>query len=197
MPSEIKFSSFGLPSLVEFANASIRSPGMMFKKSKGKGKPTRSMSFPAPPPPPPPPPKRCATCGHVSEHQAARALAVEDDNLLKVPTTTPPRPGGLYIRFHGQAADAALGKISERRLLKLRWTIAEAVTKAGMSTPANEAGDPMDSRSSDGTETVRSTDSSKQALFKGTYGQVKEALKNAGLTTTPCAEGGFEHGKQL
>lgn len=94
-------------------------------------------------------------------------------------------------------------KLSDRRLARLRWAIATAVTRAGMTTPATEDSNPMDAASSagssDGHGSARSTAStaSKQSLFKGTYGQVKEALKNAGLIATPCPETGFENATRL
>jgi len=185
MPAEIKFTSFGIPYLVEFANVSIRSPASVFKK-KGKAKSKTDKL------PPTPGPVRCPTCGH---HPHA-ALSAKGGGDAK---DHGPRPGGLYIRFGSEPTDAAPSRISDRRLARLRRTIAEAVTNAGMSTPptdenlnATDATSPLDGRAA-----VRSTESSKQALFKGTYGQVKEALKNAGLITTPCAEGGFENATRL
>ena len=183
MPAEIKFSNLGIPYLVEFANISIRSPASVFKKNAKKAAKKRL----------PPPPVRCPTCGHLPTPPPPALDDVEAD----VGCGT--RPGGLYISFAStQARGLPPTKLSDRRLAKLRWAIAEAVTQAGMTTPASEeVVNPMDAASVDGSETVQSSVSSttKQSLFKGTYGQVKEALRKAGLSTSPCAETGFENGK--
>jgi len=77
--------------------------------------------------------------------------------------------------------------------------IEEAVMRAGMVRPPDEGTGSVDSHSTDGSETLRSTasDSSKKALFKGTYGQVKQALKEAGLVAVSCPEEGVEHGTKI
>ena len=189
MPAEIKLTNLGIPYLVDFANVSIRAPSFPFGRKKSLKQKSGKASKQTPQPPAP---KRCPTCGHLSDHPPVP----EKDDVYSAKGGNV-RPGGLYIRFADQL-EAPTQKISERRLAKLRWAIAEAVTKVGMTSPASEevlvAGD---SNSSDGSETLRSTGSHKQTLFKGTYGQIKEALKNAGLATIPCAETGFENGEWI
>ena len=191
MPSEIKFNNFGIPYLVEFANISIRSKkDKKDKAAKSKTLPSRNDKFIKPKVPPPP--VRCPTCGHVPTHGPVHE---EPPKPAKAPS-----PGGLYIRF-ANSTNAPTQKISSRRLAKLRSAIEDAVTNVGMKKPSpDETGgaemalDSMESmRSRDSTN---KKDTTKKALFKGTYGQVKQALKDAGLVTTPCSENGFENGIQ-
>lgn len=200
MPSEIKFNSFGLPYLVEFANMSLRSKkgdkaAKATKASKASSKEKEKVKAGPPKPPPKNPmhPTRCPTCGHSPPNLAP---------LRRENSTTqskPPRPGGLYIRF-ASSPGTATARISSRRLARLRSAIEDAVTEAGMMKPSpDETGSTAD-MALDTVDTMRSrdtarTDTSKKALFKGTYGQVKQALKEAGLVATPCSENGFEHGE--
>ena len=201
MPSEIKFNSFGIPYLVEFANMSLRSKkgdkaAKASKSSKGlfKEKEKDKSGPPKPPPKNPMLPSRCPTCGHMPTTN----LAPPHREHPAKPASKPPRPGGLYIRF-ASSPGTATAKISSRRLAKLRSAIEDAVTNAGMMKPSpDETGSAADMALDTG-DTMRSrdtarTDTSKKALFKGTYGQVKQALKEAGLVATPCSENGFEHG---
>lgn len=183
MPAEIKFTNLGIPYLVEFANISIRSSKSAFGKKLDKALEKNNRNKKKLPPPP----VRCPTCGHLPDHPTRSA---DDDVSAKGP-----RPGGLYIRFASRI-NLPPTRISDRRLVKLRGMIEEAVTRAGMVRPPEETSESVDSHSSVGSETQRSTasDSSKKALFKGTYGQVKQALKEAGLIATPCPEEGVEHG---
>ncbi|TDL28093.1 hypothetical protein BD410DRAFT_782053 [Rickenella mellea] len=179
MPGEVKFTPWGIPYLVEFANVSIRSSS---SKSSLKEKVKQVLKTPT----------RCPTCGHHAKnslkiHQARREKASAID--------TSHHPGGLYIQLPHPSEKASLPprKISEKRLARLRWTIADAVKRAGMSSsPASEnlhlvAGD----------ANMPTKTSIPPALFKGTYGQVKDALRDAGLTATPCSELGFEHATQI
>lgn len=174
MPAEIKFTKFGIPYLVEFANVSIRS-----KKGEKAAKAAKAAKEAQNKKKLPPPPVRCPTCGHLP-------TPPKDEPKQ----TKAPRPGGLFIRFESSPG-IATQKISSRRLAKLRTAIEDAVTNAGMLKPSpEEAGGSPDMLDAN----PRSRDTSKKALFKGTYGQVKQALKEAGLVATPCSENGFEHG---
>ncbi|KAI5120842.1 hypothetical protein M0805_007029 [Coniferiporia weirii] len=187
MPAEIKFTKFGIPYVVEFANISIRSK----KGEKASAKAAKEEKEKAKKPKLPPPPVRCPTCGHLPNHPPRPA-----DEAVKKKTQAP-RPGGLYIRFESSPGTAT-AKISSRRLAKLRSAIEEAVTNAGMLKPSpEETGNQPDMQTLDGSDTLRASDTSKKALFKGTYGQVKQALKEAGLVATPCSETGFEYATRL
>lgn len=64
-----------------------------------------------------------------------------------------------------------------------------AVKDAGMESPDTEKRNPMDQDAPSLPQ-----EKSSKSLFRGTYGQVMSALKDAGLMTTPCAEAGFENG---
>ena len=195
MPSDIKFNSFGIPYLVEFANLSLRKKGDKLKRSKSN-KERPGSEPPKPPPKTPSAPARCPTCGHTRSHLAPPPPRFSESPAPKQ-QVKPPRPGGLYIRFESSSG-LATTKLSSRRLAKLRTAIEEAVTNAGMMRPSpDETGSAADVTLDDtmrSRETSRS-DTSKKALFKGTYGQVKQALKAAGLVATPCSENGFENGE--
>lgn len=169
---------FGIPYIAELANISIRSrKGEKAAKAAKAAKEVQDKKKKLPPPP-----VRCPTCGHLP-------TPPKDEPVKHAKA---PKPGGLYIRFESHPGTATQ-KISSRRLARLRTAIEDAVTNAGMLKPSpEEAGGSPDMLD---TANSRSRDTSKKALFKGTYGQVKQALKEAGLVATPCSENGFEHGK--
>ncbi|KII94273.1 hypothetical protein PLICRDRAFT_422454 [Plicaturopsis crispa FD-325 SS-3] len=75
---------------------------------------------------------------------------------------------------------------SSRTVCRLRSIIENAMLETGMDITTSELPDPSRSKKEQGA-----------ALLKGTYGQVMSAFKMAGLTTTPCAEGGFETATRL
>lgn len=77
-------------------------------------------------------------------------------------------------------------------MLRLRRAIAAAVQESGMESPNAEKTDPLEEADSPGGRAAKST----KSLFRGTYGQVMSALKEAGLMTTPCPEDGVEKGTQ-
>ncbi|KAL5495107.1 hypothetical protein ACEPAI_569 [Sanghuangporus weigelae] len=194
MPSDIKFNSFGIPYLVDFASFSLKKKGDKLKRSKST-KERPGSEPPKPPPKSPSTPVRCPTCGHTRSHLAP----ARHSEPTQKQQSKPPRPGGLYIRFESSSG-LATTKLSSRRLAKLRTAIEEAVMNAGMMKPSpDETGSAADVALDDtmrSRETARS-DTSKKALFKGTYGQVKQALKAAGLVATPCSENGFENATRL
>ena len=115
---------------------------------------------------------------------------------------------GLLIRFASQHARAP-GKLSEQRLARLKYRIAKAVMAAGMHTSpspefgvdegtgAYESAPPRESYMSIGS--IYSDEVEQRglpgSLFRGTYGQVMNALQGAGLTASPCKESGLECGE--
>jgi hypothetical protein len=69
------------------------------------------------------------------------------------------------------------------------------VKDAGMESPAAaEKENPMDFQDSSASPQRKKT---SKSLFRGTYGQVMSALKDAGLITTPCKEGGIDSATRL
>ena len=209
MPSEIKFNNFGIPYIVDFANLSIRSKKgeKATKTSKSSTKEKQLKPPKVPPKVPskvpsnfPAPPTRCPTCGHLPNHPPNHPVD-HKPSTLKVPEpekpAKSPKPGGLYIRFESSPG-VATAKLSSRHMAKLRSAIEDAVTNVGMLKPAvDETGSTGELALGGDTAKSRNAvrkDTSKKALFKGTYGQVKEALKDAGLVTIPCSENGFENG---
>ncbi len=76
-----------------------------------------------------------------------------------------------------------------QRFKLLKEAIVEAVKKVGMSNPSET----QTNQPSMLTHTAEGV--AGQALFRGTYGQVREALKEAGLEVVPCEQFGFKDGK--
>ena len=112
---------------------------------------------------------------------------------------------GLYIQFSSSVptceAPPSYSPQPERArdsmrkksaIARLRRTIANAVQDAGMESPtATEKQDLLDNNDALGPIQHKTS----KSLYRGTYGQVMSALKDAGLMTTPCTELGFEGGK--
>lgn len=131
------------------------------------------------------------------------------------PPQTPeaPIPGveklgrGLYIQFSSSVptceAPPSYSPQPERvrdsmrkksAIARLRRTIANAVQDAGMESPtATEKQDLLDNNDALGPIQHKTS----KSLYRGTYGQVMSALKDAGLMTTPCTELGFEGATRL
>lgn len=112
---------------------------------------------------------------------------------------TPKEGRGLYIQFSSfRASDAPPSytprpqpNTSRSYIPRLRRAIANAVKDAGMESPAAaEKDNPMDFQDS----SIPPPRKTSKSLFRGTYGQVMAALKDAGLTTAPYVEGEFETG---
>jgi len=61
------------------------------------------------------------------------------------------------------------------------------------SPTATEKRDLLDNKDASGP-TLQKT---SKSLFRGTYGQVMSALKDAGLMMTPCTEAGLEDATRL
>jgi hypothetical protein len=128
------------------------------------------------------------------------------------------RTGGLYIQFptSPMTSDVLTGapslpsiepeteeisqvdfeKTTRLRLYRLSRAISKAVLAAGMEAP------PKPAKKFDTEECASSTTGDarpmkgRQGLFKGTYGQVRQAFRAAGLVTTPCGEDGVPNGMQ-
>ena len=126
------------------------------------------------------------------------------------------RTGGLYIQFPTPPttsdipseatlppsvepategmSQADFEKASRLRLHRLSRAISKAVLAAGMEAP------PKQTKKFDTEEGASSKTGDarpvkgRQGLFKGTYGQVRDAFRAAGLVTTPCGEDGVPNG---
>jgi hypothetical protein len=126
------------------------------------------------------------------------------------------RTGGLYIQFPTsptapevpsgaplppsiepeteEMSQVDFEKTTRLRLHRLSRAISKAVLAAGMEAPPRpmkkfDAEESADSKAGD-ARLVKS----RQGLFKGTYGQVRNAFRAAGLVTTPCGEDGLPNG---
>ena len=128
------------------------------------------------------------------------------------------RTGGLYIQFpiSPMTSDVPTGvpslpsiepktegmsqedfeKTTRLRLRRLSRAISKAVLAAGMEAPPKPAKKfDTEECASSKTEDARPV-KVRQGLFKGTYGQVRNAFRAAGLVTTPCGEDGVPNGMQ-
>lgn len=126
------------------------------------------------------------------------------------------RTGGLYIQFPTPptTSDVPTGapslhsiepeiegtsqvdfeKTRRLRLYRLSRAISKAVLAAGMEAPSKPA-KKFDTEECASTKTGdASTVKGRQGLFKGTYSQVRNAFRAAGLVTTPCGEDGIPNG---
>ena len=126
------------------------------------------------------------------------------------------RTGGLYIQFpmppttSDVPSEAPLSpsvepgtegmsqadfeKATRLRLHRLSRAISKAVLSAGMEAPPKQT-KKFDTEEGASSETGDARlVKGRQGLFKGTYGQVRDAFRAAGLVTTPCGEDGVPNG---
>lgn len=125
------------------------------------------------------------------------------------------RTGGLYIQFPTPPttsdvpseamlspsvepgtegmSQADFEKATRLRLHRLSRAISKAVLAAGMEAPPKQTKFGTEEGTISKTGDARPV-KGRQGLFKGTYGQVREAFRAAGLVTTPCGEDGVRNG---
>ncbi|PCH34189.1 hypothetical protein WOLCODRAFT_135558 [Wolfiporia cocos MD-104 SS10] len=188
MAPEIKFTSYGIPYVVEFADVNFGScspasrthadtPALGKKSSPVSNTSTSTL---------------LGTIGS-SATASSETLAYPEGDEGE----------GLFIQFASHLSRPH-HKLSHSRLLRLKQRIAKAVLAAGMdAAPSTRRVHPMDiprlSRLSRGSiqSTATVPEDNGGALFRGTYGQVMAALHAAGLVTTPCKESGVDEATRL
>jgi hypothetical protein len=84
-------------------------------------------------------------------------------------------------------------KATRLRLHRLSRAISKAVLAAGMEAPPKQTKFGTEEGASPKTGEARPV-KGRQGLFKGTYGQVRDAFRAAGLVTTLCGEDGVPNG---
>ncbi|KAI0003740.1 hypothetical protein BJV74DRAFT_484015 [Russula compacta] len=105
-----------------------------------------------------------------------------------VPSSEPETEGMSQVDFE---------KTTRLQLYRLSRAISKAVLAAGMEAP------PKPTKNFDKEESFgqKAGDArlvkGRQGLFKGTYGQVRNAFRAAGLVTTPCGEDGVPNATRL
>ncbi len=159
------------------------------------------------------------------EFSASAETLVEFEGTFTPPVPVAPsedglslRTGGLYIQFPTPptTSDVPTGapslhsiepetegtsqvdfeKTRRLRLYRLSRVISKAVLAAGMEAPSKPA-KKFDTEECASSKTGDArTVKGRQGLFKGTYGQVRDAFRAAGLVTTPCGEDGVPNGMQ-
>jgi len=225
MAQEIKFNHFGIPYVVEFANVTFR-PSCAFKRSQTtpllptlsrtdscstnetyRSSPPAHSFFSSR--------SRSSSRSHTLHRRRSSSPTESLSSWCSIPPYEPPREPeppnsetapqgrGLYIQFSSSFPTSEPPPSyfsrpepirSKHAVSRLRQTIASAVRDAGMESPsAVEKQNLLDTK-----DTSRPTQQkSSKSLFKGTYGQVMSALKDAGLMITPCTEAGFEEATRL
>ena len=90
----------------------------------------------------------------------------------------------LYIRFASEGPNAPMPgpPLSAPRIEQLKQRLARAVVAAGMTQS------PGTQLTKNGPVIERDDACGRGALFRGTYGQVEEAIVAAGLTARRCDE---------
>ncbi|KAI0275125.1 hypothetical protein BC834DRAFT_965562 [Gloeopeniophorella convolvens] len=112
-----------------------------------------------------------------------------------------PQPSALAEVEGASPTLADSEKATRRRLYQLSRAISKAVLAAGMEAPQGPArkfdmeGDAVGDTGA--KEVGAHLTKRRQGLFKGTYGQVRAAFREAGLVTTPCGEDGVPEATRL
>ncbi|KAJ3556575.1 hypothetical protein NM688_g1949 [Phlebia brevispora] len=179
MAPEIKFTSFGIPYLVEFANVTFR------RKKRNSVLP------------PLPPPKR-SSFYLVHPKGSDWTLATTSSATLAYPNHDSAESEGraMYIRFASEGPNAPIPgpPLSDRRMAKLLRRLGRAVLAVGMDqsgqSDANDA-------SVEKAANKHGLSDANGALYRGTYGQVMQALQAAGLTSTLCDESALQGATRL
>lgn len=173
MSPEIKFTSFGIPYLVEFANVTFR------RKKRASMRPKSNQTV--------------YSSAQFSDSDWTLATLSSDTLAYPVPDKNETEGQGLYIRLASQTpSPTRTGPLSASRALRLKHRIARAVVSAGMDyAPDAAAAEPLDGalRARGALPPVPVS-----SLYRGTYGQVMAAFAAAGLTTSVCDESGFPDG---
>lgn len=184
MAPEIKFTPFGIPYIVEFANVAFR------KRSKSASSSIAATTG-------------ASTSSVTLTRAATQRSATIPTTTLEVNLSPHDSDGeGLFVSFASSQGHAHR-RLSETRLLRLKHRIANAVVAAGMDTPPAQKSSVPERCISHGrihTSDLRRAGAASPApssFYQGTYGQVMSALKDAGLTTTPCHQSGFADGESL
>ncbi|KAH7886048.1 hypothetical protein F5I97DRAFT_1927929 [Phlebopus sp. FC_14] len=208
MTREIRFNSFGIPYIVEFANVSFHRRSSSSSSSFCRvPSSASSASLPLQT-------RRLFSLRSVSSFfskKSRRSLQnnispptapVPSENTLPtwcaIPPFTPPAPTSsnsapslaeaLFIQFSSPHPPMT----RKQRLAYLQRTISHAVLDAGMDTPSN-GNNPRPSTE----HPPRPGFKIPETLYCGTYGQMVSALESVGLFATPCLDTGFPGGTQI
>lgn len=190
MTPEIKFTSFGIPYLVEFANVKFRSA---LKRRHTAPKPVRRNRSHS---------STSSSTSVSSDTTLNSSLSTASSETLASVYDGNDEGDGLHIQFAPQY-EPRQALSPERRLNRMKYMIANAAVAAGMTAPSGmDKADPVDramhrlsrrfeAHTHDSLPHAGSTNS----FYRGTYGQLMAALQSAGLMTTPCKASGVEDGE--
>lgn len=198
MSPEVKFTPYGIPYLVEFANVAFRkrskSGSSSLAPTVGASTSTLNLSHA--------PSSRYNGSTTTLNTSHGHGSSRYNDSMPTLVITPPESEGeGLLIQFATHQA-TPYHRLSETRLARLKYRIANAVVAAGMDAPSPRTASPPSRCVSHGrihTSDLRragdpSAHPAPSSLYQGTYGQVMSAFRSAGLTTTPCDQFGFAEG---
>lgn len=204
MTREIKFTSFGIPYILEFENVSFvpeRPPSPEPRHSLYTTPSSSSSSFcyiDSPPPPSRFPSFSLPSASSLfkrknTQHSPPRHTIpsrTSDTSEGTKPLPPPPRTGvsethGIYIQFPAERSHPQMSR--KERLVHLQQTISMAVLDAGMSRSPGNTSTHSEKHSNGNAIRGSRGHRTPDALFCGTYGQLVAALEAAGLSATPYA----------
>lgn len=204
MTREIKFTSFGIPYILEFENVSFvpeRPPSPEPRHSLYTTPSSSSSSFcyiDSPPPPSRFPSFSLPSASSLfkrknTQHSPPRHTIpsrTSDTSEGTKPLPPPPRTGvsethGIYIQFPAERSHPQMSR--KERLVHLQQTISMAVLDAGMSRSPGNTSTRSEEHSNGNAIRGSRGHRTPDALFCGTYGQLVAALEGAGLSATPYA----------
>ncbi|KAN0100382.1 hypothetical protein V8E55_000366 [Tylopilus felleus] len=189
MTREIKFTSFGLPYVLEFENVSVV-PSTDLRPPSPASSSSSFCYIDSPPSRP-----RLPSLSFLSpssifkrKHAPTKTAHNSTESECAKPLPPPPAPDaseahGICIRFPAESSHPQRSR--KERLVHLQKTISVAVLDAGMRRSpanANRSENNSNGHAVHASRGYRTPD----ALFCGTYGQLMAALEGAGLSATPC-----------
>ncbi|KAI9570323.1 hypothetical protein HD554DRAFT_2085442 [Boletus coccyginus] len=199
MAREIKFTSFGIPYILEFENVSF-APERPRKTDSISPSPSSSTSSfcyidsDSPPPPQRRPSFALRSASSIFKRRSSRRSPTRHNipsgtcaSEGTKPLPPPPQsdisePHGIYIQLPAERIRPQMTR--KERLVQLQQAISVAVLDAGMSRSPGNTTHP-DKHSNGNAVHGRQRYRTPDALFCGTYGQMMAALEGAGLSATP------------
>lgn len=202
MTREIKFTSFGIPYVLEFENVScVPEPPRHAPPQPSPSSSTSSFCYidsPQSPPPPRLPSFSLRSPSSLFKRKPTPIISSRNNNSAAEPrcanseSTKPlppppqsdvPEAHGICIRFPPECNHPRMSR--KEKLVHLQQTISVAVLNAGMSRSPGNTTRPEKHSNGNAVHESRGY-KTPDALFCGTYGQMMAALEGAGLSAAPC-----------
>ncbi|KAF8560106.1 hypothetical protein OG21DRAFT_1479946 [Imleria badia] len=203
MTREIKFTSFGIPYILEFENVSCVPEPPRYASPSPSSSTSSFCYIDSPPPqrrlpsfslrspsslfkrkPAPTPPTSSSRTSNNSAPELWCANSESTKPLPLPPQSDVPETHGIFIRSPPESSHPQRSR--KEKLVHLQQTISVAVLDAGMSRSPGSTTRPEKHSNGNAVHGGRGY-KTPDALFCGTYGQLMAALEGAGLSATPCA----------